>query len=663
MSVKKIIQVGLLSTILSCTVHAEGTIDSDRYPTPKGEWRECIYSPRQSVFCLWAPTAAKVRLNIYSSSIGTKAQSVIMLQPVKGEGIWRTTVKGDLKGMFYTFQVMINNRWLGETPGLWAKAVSVNGHRAAVLNMAETDPKGWNSDKRPSLTSASDIIIYEMHHRDFSASPTSGISHRGKFLALTESGTRSAQGLATGIDHLKELGITHVHLLPSFDYASVDEEKNNQYNWGYDPQNYNVPDGSYSTDPYTPSTRIREFKQMVQALHKAGIRVILDVVYNHTFNIEHSNFQLTVPDYFYRKKADGTYSNASGCGNETASERPMMRRFMIQSVLYWATEYHIDGFRFDLMGVHDITTMNDIRKALDAVDPSIFIYGEGWAAGSPSYPSDKLAMKANMRQMPHIAAFGDELRDAVRGPFNDDHKPAFLAALPGNEMSIKFGIVGAIEHPQIDYSKVNYSTKSWALQPYQSISYVSCHDDMCLVDRLRSSIPDISESERLRLDKLAQTIVLTSQGVPFLFNGEEMYRDKKGVHNSFNSPDSINVIDWSLKSSHKDVFDYYRQLIALRKLHPAFHIGNSDAIRRDLVFLPVESENVVAYTINNHANNDKASQIVVVFNSNDKEITQKVDEGTYTVVCRDAQINAKGLGTMNGGEIAVPRRSALIMYK
>jgi pullulanase len=663
MSVRKIIQVGLLTTILSCSVHAEGTKGYNSYPTPRGSWRECVYSPGKSVFSLWAPTASEVRLQLYASAKDAKPYRVLILKERKGEGLWGATADGDLKGQFYTFQVKVDGSWLAETPGLWAKAVSVNGRRAAIIDMKETNPEGWTADVRPALHSAADIVIYEMHHRDFSASASSGIVHKGKFLALTETGTRTAEGYTSGIDHLKELGVTHVHLLPSFDYASVDEEKSGQYNWGYDPQNYNVPDGSYSTDPYTPVTRILEFKEMVQALHKAGIRVILDVVYNHTFDINHSNFQLTVPDYFYRKKADGTYSNASGCGNETASERPMMRRFMIQSVLYWAQEYHIDGFRFDLMGVHDITTMRDIRKALDAVDPSIFIYGEGWAAGSPSYPAEKLAMKANMKQLPHIAAFGDELRDAIRGPFSDDKKPAFLAAVPGNEISVKFGIVGAVQHPQVICSKVNYSKEPWALQPTQAISYVSCHDDMCLVDRLRSSIPNVSEEDRIRLDKLAQTIVLTSQGVPFLFNGEEMYRDKKGVHNSFNSPDSINVIDWSLKALHHDIFEYYKNLIALRKAHPAFRMGSADAIRHNLVFLPVGTDNVVAYTINNHANGDKAAQIVVVFNANARDVEQKVDEGTYTVVCRDGVVNAAGLGTSEGGMVMVPPRSALIMYK
>ena len=378
-----------------------------------------------------------------------------------------------------------------------------------------------------------------------------------------------------------------VHILPSFDYASVDESKPDvpQYNWGYDPLNYNVPEGSYSTDAATPTTRIREFKQMVQALHRAGIRVILDVVYNHTFDINGSNFQKTYPDYFYRKTAEGKYSDGSGCGNETASEKPLMREFMKESVEYWIKEYHIDGFRFDLMGVHDIETMNEIRAMVDQIDPSIYIYGEGWSAGSCAYPQEKLAMKANTKQLNGIGAFCDDMRDALRGPFSDNHKGGFLIGEPDQEESIKFGIVGAIAHPQIDMTKVNYSREAWTNEPSQMVAYVSCHDDMCLTDRLRATVPYITDDELIRLDLLAQTAVLTSQGVPFILSGEEMLRDKKSVHNSFRSPDSINRLDWNNLKRYPQVFDYYAGLIALRKAHPAFRMGKAEDVRKHLEFV------------------------------------------------------------------------------
>ena len=653
-----------VTTAASCAPTKNEYASYELYPVRSGSLAEMEYAPDGTRFSLWAPTADEVRLMLYNEGEGGHAYRTVAME-VGEEGVWHTTVSEDLLGKFYTFNVKIDDRWLGDTPGIFAKAVGVNGQRAAVIDLRTTDPEGWADDRRPPLRSAADVVIYEMHHRDFSVSPASGIEHKGKFLALTEEGTRSPEGLATGIDHLRELGVTHVHLLPSYDYASVDETRldDNQYNWGYDPQNYNVPDGSYSTDPYRPDVRIREFKQMVQALHKAGIRVILDVVYNHTFNIEGSNFERTAPGYFYRQRPDGTYADASACGNETASDRPMMRKYIIESVLHWAREYHIDGFRFDLMGIHDIETMNQVRAALTAVDPSIIVYGEGWAAQAPQLPQDSLAMKANTYRMPGIAAFSDEMRDALRGPFNDNKQGAFLAGLPGGEESIKFGIVGAVQHPQVCNDSVNYSQAPWAAEPVQMISYVSCHDDMCLVDRLRASIPGIKDDEVARLDKLAQTAVFTSQGIPFIYAGEEVMRDKKGVHNSYQSPDSINAIDWSRKALHADVFAYYKGLIQLRKNHPAFRLGSAELVRRHLEFLPVEGKNLVAWRLKEHAGGDKWEDIVVVLNSRREPARVTVPQGSYTVVCRDGFINEGGLAKVSGTELVVPAQSALIAWK
>lgn len=653
-----------VTTAASCAPTKNEYASYELYPVRSGSLAEMEYAPDGTRFSLWAPTADEVRLMLYNEGEGGHAYRTVAMEAGE-EGVWHTTVSEDLLGKFYTFNVKIDDRWLGDTPGIFAKAVGVNGQRAAVIDLRATDPEGWADDRRPPLRSAADVVIYEMHHRDFSVSPASGIEHKGKFLALTEEGTCSPEGLATGIDHLRELGVTHVHLLPSYDYASVDETRldDNQYNWGYDPQNYNVPDGSYSTDPYRPDVRIREFKQMVQALHKAGIRVILDVVYNHTFNIEGSNFERTAPGYFYRQRPDGTYADASACGNETASDRPMMRKYIIESVLHWAREYHIDGFRFDLMGIHDIETMNQVRAALTAVDPSIIVYGEGWAAQAPQLPQDSLAMKANTYRMPGIAAFSDEMRDALRGPFNDNKQGAFLAGLPGGEESIKFGIVGAVQHPQVCNDSVNYSQAPWAAEPVQMISYVSCHDDMCLVDRLRASIPGIKDDELARLDKLAQTAVFTSQGIPFIYAGEEVMRDKKGVHNSYQSPDSINAIDWSRKALHADVFAYYKGLIQLRKNHPAFRLGSAELVRRHLEFLPVEGKNLVAWRLKEHAGGDKWEDIVVVLNSRREPARVTMPQGSYTVVCRDGFINEGGLAKVSGTELVVPAQSALIAWK
>lgn len=652
------------TTVVSCAPAKNEYASFELYPVRSGSLTEMDYAPDATQFTLWAPTADEVRLMLFEEGEGGHAYETIAMKPAE-EGTWQVEVAGNLLGKFYTFNVKMDGKWLGDTPGINAKAVGVNGKRAAIIDMATTNPEGWEEDRRPTLASPADAIIYEMHHRDFSVHISSGIQNHGKFLALTEQGTVSPQNLATGIDHLKELGVTHIHILPSYDYASVDETRldENRYNWGYDPQNYNVPDGSYATDPYKPDVRIREFKQMVQALHKADIRVVLDVVYNHTFNTSDSNFERTAPGYFYRQRPDGTYADGSACGNETASDRPMMRKYMVESVRYWINEYHLDGFRFDLMGIHDIETMNEIRKAATEIDPSIIIYGEGWAASAPQLPEDTLAMKANIYKMPGIAAFSDEMRDALRGPFSDDHQGAFLAGLPGDEESIKFGIVGAIKHPQVNNDSVNYSKAPWATQPTQMISYVSCHDDMCLVDRLKSSVPGITADELVRLDKLAQTAVFTSQGIPFIYAGEEVLRDKQGVHNSFNSPDSINAIDWSRKAAHADVFAYYKGLIQLRKNHPAFRMGNAELVRKHLEFLPVEGSNMVAYRLKDGANGDAWKEILVVLNARKETVKLPVPAGKYTIVCKDGFISEQGLGTAYGPELFIPAQSAMICYK
>lgn len=652
------------ATVVSCAPAKNEYTSFELYPVRSGSLTEMEYAPEATQFTLWAPTADEVRLMLYEAGEGGHAYETVSMERAE-EGTWKTKVEKDLKGKFYTFNVKIDGKWQGDTPGINAKAVGVNGKRAAIIDLRETDPEGWAEDKRPPLASPADIIIYEVHHRDFSVHPSSGIEHKGKFLAMTETGTKNPGGMATGIDHLKELGVTHVHILPSYDYASVDETRldENKYNWGYDPLNYNVPEGSYSTDPYRPEVRIREFKQMVQALHKAGIRVVLDVVYNHTFNTAESNFERTVPGYFYRQRPDGTLADASACGNETASNRPMMRKYMIESVLYWINEYHIDGFRFDLMGIHDIETMNEIRKAASAIDPTIFIYGEGWAASAPQMPEDSLAMKANTYKMPGIAAFSDEMRDALRGPFNNNEQGAFLAGLPGGEESIKFGIAGAVKHPQINNDSVNYSKAPWAGQPMQMISYVSCHDDMCLVDRLKASVPGITPEELVRLDKLAQTAVFTSQGVPFIYAGEEVLRDKKGVHNSYQSPDSINAIDWDRKTLNADAFAYYKGLIQLRRNHPAFRLGDAELVRKHLEFLPVEGTNLVAYRLKDHAGGDAWKDIIVVLNARREVASLSVPEGKYTVVCQNGLVNEKGLATIYGPSLTVAPQSAMIIYQ
>ena len=606
---------------------------------------EVTYSPEQTVFKLFAPNNAKCYVKV-----GKKKVKMTRL----GDCLWTATVKGDLKGQAYVF-----NAGHGDTPGVFAKAVGVNGKQGYILDMRDTDPENWKRDKRPVCKSPSNLVIYELHHRDFSVARKEA-KYPGKYLALTE---------PWALHHLQTLGINAVHILPSYDYGSVDETRLNepQYNWGYDPVNYNVHEGGYSTNPADPIARIREFKEMVKALHNRGIRVILDVVYNHTYDIEHSNFQKTYPDYFYRKTPllqDGAgqavYSNGSGCGNETASEKPMMRQFMIESVKYWINEYHIDGFRFDLMGCHDIETMNEIRKAVDEIDPSIFIYGEGWSAGSCALPTEQLGVKANIPEMPRIAAFSDEIRDALRGPFDNDTKAGWLGGAPNCEESLKYGIVGGISHPQVNMKKVNYSQKPWALQPTQMISYVSCHDDMCLVDRLKASIPNITDDELIRLDLLAQTAVFTSQGVPFMLSGEELLRSKKGVHNSFESPDSINQLNWDNKLRYPQVFEYYKNLIQLRKSYPHFHLGSAEQVRKNLEFLDTP-KGVVAYQIS--ASDDCiVRNLIVILNATRQEQTISVPQRRYRVICANGAIDIKGLDYGLRNQVTVAPQTAFILH-
>lgn len=652
---------------------AAGKVDAKylSYPVYEGDGLELSINSGKADFRLWSPDAQAVKLRLYNSGRGGEALETIDMEKA-GDGTWTASMAPVPYGKFYTFQVKVDGKWLDETPGIWAKAVGVNGHRAAVIDFSSTDPAGWADDKGPEVKAINDVVVYEMHHRDFSIHPNSGIANKGKFLAMTEQGTESPLGDKTGIDHLKELGVTHVHILPSYDYNSVDEANlpANQYNWGYDPYNYNAPEGSYSTNPSDPATRVREMKEMVKALHDAGIGVVMDVVYNHTADNDKSNFSLTAPGYFYRHNEDGSYSDASGCGNETASERAMMGDFIVNSVKYWAKEYHIDGFRFDLMAIHDTETMNRVAAALKEINPSIFVYGEGWTAGNSPLPMEARALKENVARMEGIAVFSDDIRDAVKGHYSNAADRGFATGKPGNEETVKIGIVASTAHPQVDYSKGNNSKFAYASSPSQIINYVSCHDDLTLTDKLAKSMPEASEAERQRAARLAQTIVFTSQGTPFMFAGEEVFRDKKGVHNSYKSPDSINAIDWNLKHVNADQFEYYKELIALRKAHPAFRMTTAGDIARHLKFDKVTAPNLISYSLLDNANGDEWKEIKVIFNGSDKAAEVMLSKGKWTVVARDGKIDHSGLrdadGTLQmlpGGNTAVEPCSALILYR
>ena len=615
-------------------------------------------------FALWSPEASRARVYIYNTDRNSLPVDTLDMTRTD-RGVWRASVPEKLYGKFYTFAIEHGGRWLAETPGVWAKAVGTNGQRAAIIDFDATDPEGWADDRGPVVENFTDVVLYETHHRDFSIHPSSGIVHKGKFLAMTEEGTTNSFGQATGIDHLKELGVTHVHILPSYDYNSVDEANlpANQYNWGYDPFNYNAPEGSYSTDPANPAARVREMKEMVKALHDAGIGVVMDVVYNHTANNDDSNFSLTAPGYYYRHRPDGSYSDASGCGNETASERAQMSDFIVNSVKYWADEYHIDGFRFDLMAIHDTETMNRVARELKEINPSIFVYGEGWTAGDSPLPADRRALKENVSKMEGIAVFSDDIRDAIKGHYSDAADPGFATGKPGNEETVKIGIVAATAHPQVDYSKGNNSKFPYAASPEMIVNYVSCHDDLMLTDKLGKSMPGATEAERQRAARLAQTIVFTSQGTPFMWSGEEIFRDKRGVHNSYKSPDSINAIDWDLKHKNADQFDYYRELIALRKAHPAFRMTTADDIARNIVFDETDVDNLISYSIKNNANGDEWREIKLVFNGSKLPREVKIPKGDWIIVAQDGKIKADGLGTTRGGTLTVEPTSALILAR
>ncbi len=637
------------------------------YPVYAGNDLGVNYAPDETFVRIWSPPATEVLFHLYDQGHeGQRIKTAPMQKDV--DGTWVLHLEGDWENRYYTFQALINNEWSNEVPDPQARAVGVNGNRGMIIDLEKTNPEGWENDIRPPLASHADIIIWEIHMRDFSIHPSSGIKNRGKYLAFTETGTKSPEGLPTGIDHLKELGITHVHLLPVYDFYTIDETRLDepQFNWGYDPKNYNAPQGSYSTDPFDGRVRIREFKKMVQALHQNGIRVIMDVVYNHMYDAAGSPFEQLAPGYFFRLNPDGTYSDGAACGNETASEREMMRQFMIESLVYWAEEYRIDGFRFDLMGLHDIETMNLIRKEMDIVNPDIFLYGEGWTAADTPLPPEKRAVKAHAPQLDRIAVFSDDIRDGIRGHWMHNDDPGFMVGRKGLKESIKFGVVASTDHPQINYELVNYSDEPYADNPLKTITYVTCHDNPCLWDKIVFTCPDCSKQEKLDIQKLANAIVLTSQGVAFLHAGEEIVRTKFGEHNSYNLPDSINQLVWSNKAEYYDVFAFYRDMIALRKNHPAFRMPTTEMIQQHLSFIPTNDELLVGFQISNHANGDPWKDIIVYYNAHPERVPVNLPDGEWRVVATKYEINESGVtipeysGIING-KTEAPSRSIMIL--
>lgn len=623
-----------------------------------------VYSPKMTRFKVWAPEAESVKLNLYKQGEGDNLiEQHIMKKSANGTYVFEK--QGDCNGIYYTYTV-VNHGEEQEAVDPYTKAAGVNGQRGMVINLAKTNPQGFELDGYRNPEHITDAIIYEGSVRDFTMDESSGVFHNGKFLGLTEANTTNHFGEATALDYISDLGITHVQILPAFDFETVDEKNQKaQYNWGYDPDNYNVPEGSYAVSPYDGAVRIQEMKQMVLALHSRGIGVIMDVVFNHTYRRDDSNLQKIVPGYYYRSDETG-YTNGSGCGNEVASDRPMAQKLIVDSLIYWAKEYHIDGFRFDLMGVLDIDTMNVIAERLKEIRPDIYLYGEGWNGGPSSLAEEKRAFKASAKKMPGIGMFNDDIRDTIKGSvFYDDHL-GFVNGGTHLENALRYGITGAVAHPQVDYDA--YGSKPWAKEPGQSINYVSCHDNYTLWDKLSVSCPEASEEKKKAMNRLCAAIVFTSQGVPFIQAGEEFLRSKplpgkKGfAENSYNMPDAVNSIKWDNIHEYPDMIAYYKGLMALRKAHPVFRMQSEAEMTQNLCFLSDTPENVVAYLLKGKGADDTPENILVIFNGNDEEILYNLPEGKWKILVDDKTAGADGKKIISEKADVEPL-SALVLEK
>lgn len=619
-----------------------------------------IYTKEKTKFRVWAPTAQEIFLNLYKEGNGENLIKTVPLKKDK-KGTWIGEEKGDLSGVYYTYTVRVGEE-SQEVVDIYAKAVGVNGKRGMIIDLKSTNPEGWNEVPRPKFEGQENTIVYEMHVRDFSIDSGSGIKNKGKYLGMVESGSKNSFGESTGIDYLKNLGITHIQLLPVMDYASVDETRLDevQFNWGYDPENYQVPEGSYSSNPYDGEVRIKEFKEMVMKLHENGIRVIMDVVFNHTAKAHDSNFNKLVPNYYYRKDGEN-FANASACGNETASERVMMRKYIVDTVVYWAKEYKVDGFRFDLMGIHDLETMREVRKALDEIDKSIVVYGEPWAAGAPMIDKNQIAIKENILKLDRVGAFNDDIRDGIKGSVFNSKDRGFATGKTNQEERIKFGIVGATEHSQVNYSK------PWTNSPIQSVNYASAHDNLTLWDKINSSNSEDSLEDKKSMNRFSASIVFTSQGIIFFHGGEEILRSKineegKFEENSYNSSDFVNSIKWNLTTENKDVLEYYKGLIEFRKDNPGLRMKTQEKVEKNIVFMGNMPERVIGYTIKKDKTIGQLEDIVIIHNGRDEEIKIKLPKGKWKVYVDNERASKNELYKIKD-EVIVPKISTLVLKR
>ena len=625
--------------------------------TYEGDDLGATWTAEKTTFRVWAPTADAVRVNLYESGTeGTEDLIEQLTMTPDVNGTWVAEKEGDLNGTYYTYEVDV----IGETREAcdpYARATGVNGKRAMVIDLDSTDPEGWENDVDPHYDNEiTDAVIYELHIRDLSVDESSGIQNKGKYLGVIETGTTNAAGVPTGLDHIKSLGVTHLHLLPSYDYGSVDESKLDipQFNWGYDPVNYNVPEGSYSTDPYNGAVRVAEFKQMVQGLHENGISVVMDVVYNHVYSADSFCFNQIVPRYFSRVNENGSYSSGSGCGNDTASERSMVSKYIVDSVKYWADEYHIDGFRFDLVGLIDTETMNAVIEEVHKTHPNVIFYGEGWTMGTTMTKEGyELTTQTNSTLVPEFAFFSDTLRDALKGNVFNNTEKGYVSGVAAYSSTINQCFVGA---------------PNWCKSPTQTINYSSCHDNNTLYDRITISTPNASVEDRIRMNNLAAAITMTSQGIPFIHAGEEMLRSKPlpdgGYdHNSYNNTDAVNSLKWDdlNQAEYQSVFSYYQGLIAFRAAHPALRMTSAEEVSQQITKLEGLEFGITGFHIAPGSNGEE-NEFVVIFNPKTSAITVDLPRGEWEIYISGQTAGTEVLGTAKGG-VEVEPISAMVLVR
>ena len=589
-----------------------------------------LWTAEKTCFRLWAPTAEEVTLCLYESGDvdGDDLLEQLDMEP-DVNGTWVVEKKGNLNGRYYTYLVLVDGK-ISECCDPYARATGVNGERAMVIDLSSTNPQGWEDDKNPNAhLSITDCFLYELHVRDLSMHRSAGIKNKGKYLGLIESGTTTNSGISTGLDHMKFLGITHLHLLPVFDFGWTDESSRSpRFNWGYDPVNFNVPEGSYATDPYDGSVRVKEFKQMVKGLHDAGISVVMDVVYNHVFEAKNFCFNKIVPNYFSRTDETGKYSNGSCCGNDTASERSMVRKYIVDSVKYWCDEYHIDGFRFDLVGLIDIDTIKEVMDQVKKDRPDVIFYGEGWSMGTRvTKPGVELCVQSNSRKVPGFAFFSDTIRDLLRGS-------VFQADTPG--------YVHGAQVPKDVLETCFMGVPHWCAHPAQNVNYVSCHDNNTLMDRLTLGAPDAPMDVLIKMNNLAAAFSILSQGVPFMQAGEEMLRSKPGkksgfAENSYRSPDKVNAIRWDNleKEEYAHTKEYYQGLIRFRKAHPSLRLSSREEVWKKVHPVPFGNDHVVAFSID-----EGIRELFVIFNADTHDVIAHLPQGNW-----DMFINGDTAGT------------------